>query len=446
MTTSGSTPLPPGDRRRFTDPAADPVYAAIKSLDPASQQEMLQRLQEMLHAEDVSTYATEKARVAHALEALNDAKRELGHSPSVEEYRKLYRGGGRDADWHDDRCIRRWLGGASWNDALRRAHLEPLADGDVVVFQHGHFYLADEVTAALRECAGDLAHVPTYPEYIAWVNRPDVRRRAGRRPKSYAVFGRLFGDYVNALRAAELISGDPEHAVISAAGVRRSEYRVSDESLKKGLREVAARLGRSPRVAEYLRERALIYEETLAERKPRTIASYGTLNRRFGGEWDSVLAWAGLEPLGGRGTSRFPRPKSAKGPRVTKDVIKQAIRAAYEEEGDPFTVHAYMIWREEQLAGRGRWEREKYPSYHTIWSRYGSWDEACEAALWEDGPEGDDDGPGGGDGIDEDDGDDDGGDEGSGGGGGAAAPIPPRPRGPISPAPLRTETIELDAA
>jgi hypothetical protein len=139
------------------------VYAAIKSLDVASQHEMLRRLQDTLHAEDVSTYATEKTRVARALTALGDAQRQLGHSPSVEEYRKLYREGGRDVDWPDVRCIKRWLGGASWNDALRRAHLEPLADGDVVVFQHGHFYLAEEVTAALRECAADLTHIPTYP-------------------------------------------------------------------------------------------------------------------------------------------------------------------------------------------------------------------------------------------------------------------------------------------
>jgi hypothetical protein len=418
------------------------VYAAIKSLDVASQHEMLRRLQDMLHAEDVSTYATEKTRVAHALTSLGEAKRRLGHSPSVEEYRKLYREGGREAGWPDVRCVKRWLGGGSWNDALRGAHLEPIADGDVVVFQHGNFYIAEEVTAALRECDADLRHVPTYPEYIAWVNRPDVRKRPGRRPKSYGVFGRLFGDYVNALRAAELILGDPEHAVVSAAGVRRSEYRVSDESLKKGLREVADRLGRSPRVAEYERERTLIHQETLAQGRPRSLASYGTLNRRFGGEWDSVLAWADLDALGGRGTRTHDGPRGAKGPRVSEEAITRAIRAAYEEEGEPFTAHAYKLWRKEQLASRGSWERKKYPSYHTIWSRYRSWDAACEAALWDDGPDGWDDlddlrgRPGGGAG-DDPDGDDD-------TAGGATELIPVRPRGPISPPPLQAEAIELE--
>jgi hypothetical protein len=44
--------LPPGDRQRFSDPAAEPVYAAIKSLDLASQHQMLRALHVKLHAED----------------------------------------------------------------------------------------------------------------------------------------------------------------------------------------------------------------------------------------------------------------------------------------------------------------------------------------------------------------------------------------------------------
>jgi hypothetical protein len=58
MATFDPTPLAPGDRR-FTDSAADPVYAAIKSLDLGSQQEVLRALQVKLHAEDVSTEATQ---------------------------------------------------------------------------------------------------------------------------------------------------------------------------------------------------------------------------------------------------------------------------------------------------------------------------------------------------------------------------------------------------
>ena len=194
------------------------------------------------------------------------------------------------------------------------------------------------------------------------------------------VFKRLCGGFLDALRVAGLLPGDPAHAIVSSLGVRRAEYRISDDSLKAGIPEVARRLGRSPRVEEYIRERGLIYEETRAKGKPRTIASYGTLNRRFGGEWDSILAWAGLEPLGGRTTGRR-NAKPPKGPRVTKEVIGRALRVAYGVEGDPFTVSAYMHWRAEQLEGLGRWERERYPSYHTIWLRYGTWDAACVDAL-----------------------------------------------------------------
>jgi hypothetical protein len=160
----------------------------------------------------------------------------------------------------------------------------------------------------------------------------------------------------------------------------RAEYRISDDSLLEGVREIERRLGRSPRVAEYLRERRLIFEETLAEGHPRAIASYGKLNRRCEGEWDSILINAGLAPLGGRATGRRTLAPP-KGPRVTKDVIRRALREAYEAEGDPFTVSAYMHWRAERLEGLGRFQRERYPSYHTIWLRYRTWDAACADAL-----------------------------------------------------------------
>jgi hypothetical protein len=380
MTATDATPLPPGDRQRFTDPAADPVYAAINSLDLASQHDILRQLQVKLHAEDVAVEGSQKTRVGLALTALGEAKRRLERSPSIEEYRKLYREGMRDAGWPDDRCIRRWLGGASWNDALRRAHLEPHADGDVVVFQHGHFYTREELIAALRECRDDLEHLPSYPEYVAWANRPDVRTRPGRRPKSIHPIVRLCGSWLGALRAAELIPSDEEHGIVSLLGLRRAEYRVSEDAMRAALNEAAERIGRSPRVQEYLRERIHIYEESSAERKPRALPGYGTFNRRFR-EWDDALEWAGLERLGGRATGLRAGPRGPQGPRVSTETIRQAIRAAYKAEGDPFTVHAYRLWREEQIEGLTKWERERYPGYHTIWGRYGTWAAACADAL-----------------------------------------------------------------
>jgi hypothetical protein len=85
MTTSDPAPLPPGDRQRFSDPAAEPFYAALKSLDLAGQHQLLRALHVKLHAEDVAAEGTHPTRVAVALTALNHAARELGHPPSVEE-------------------------------------------------------------------------------------------------------------------------------------------------------------------------------------------------------------------------------------------------------------------------------------------------------------------------------------------------------------------------
>jgi hypothetical protein len=423
MATNPQRPRPPADRKRFSDPAAEPVYQGIVSLDPATQHELLRRLQVKLHAEDVSANATQGTRVAHALTALREAQRRLGHSPSVADYRQLYREGMRDAGWPDERCVRRWLGGGSWNDALRRAHLEPRPDGDVVTFQHGPFYSREELVAALRECRDDLGHVPSFPEYIAWVNRPDVHKRPGRRPRSIHPIQRLVGSWLGALRAAELVPGDPDHGLISLIGLRRAEYRVSDEALRAGLREVAKRIGRSPRVAEYTRERTLIYEETAAAGTPRALPGYATFNRRFR-QWDDALVWAGLEPLGGRGTASNPRPAGAKGPRVRKETIRDAIRDAYQEEGEPFTVHAYRLWREEQIDGLSRWELENYPSYHTIWARYGSWAAACNDALGPPWDEDEDKEAGTGDDLNDPDDDDP---------GGAGAPAHLLPRQPNHP-------------
>jgi len=373
--------MPPQDGQRFSDPAADPVYRAITSLDEASQLAVLRELQRKLLAEDISVAGTEATREAHAITVLQLAAAELGHSPSVSEYRELYKRY-RTKGWPDDTSVRRWLGAGSWNAALRRAHLEPRPDGDVIVFQQGPHYSDEEVIAALRECRIDLGHVPTWPQYRAWVGRPDIDRRPGRRPRSFAVFQNRFGNFFEALRAAELIPGDAAHGIVSTIGLRRAEYRTSDDAIRDGIREVAARIGRSPRVREYIRHRLLIYKETLAAGQPRAIPSYNTINRRFGSEWDSCLVWAGLQPLGGRATSSHPRPPRQRSPRrVSDETMQGAIREAFDAIGEPFTVHAYMEWRRRRLAELPYWEHYRYPSHHTFWMRYRLWAAACDAAL-----------------------------------------------------------------
>src|SRR5207244_13405010 len=124
--------------------------------------------------------------------AFQEAKRSLGKSPSVREYKALRRAH-PERGWPDPRSVTRWLGVRTWNEALVRMRLEPVAEGDVVESGIGPSYHADEVVQALRDCAEDLGRAPTITDYLAWQRRPDVRDRPGRRPSSTWVFNRIFG-------------------------------------------------------------------------------------------------------------------------------------------------------------------------------------------------------------------------------------------------------------
>ena len=63
-------------------------------------------------------------------------------------------------------------------------------------------------------------------------------------------------------------------------------------------------------------------------------------------------------------------------------MIFDAITEAYAELGDPFTSNAYTKWRVDQAArDRAAGVFRELPSYHTIWSRYGTWKNAVWAAL-----------------------------------------------------------------
>src|SRR4029453_4646260 len=57
---AGSSPLPPGDRERFSDPAAEPVY----SLDPASLHPLLDFLRTKLLAQTVADNALRQTEEA----------------------------------------------------------------------------------------------------------------------------------------------------------------------------------------------------------------------------------------------------------------------------------------------------------------------------------------------------------------------------------------------
>ena len=258
--------------------------------------------------------------------------------------------------------------------------------GDVIVIRNGAAFTDAEVCEALRDCAGDLGFTPSLSDYLGWTRRGEVRERDGRRPTSQGTFTRLFGSYAKALIAAKLVNGEAGAAAIVRGGVVRSaSYFVSDQAIQEGIQEVAAVLGRSPRVTEYERERLRVSRESVAAGEPRSLPSYGVIQRRYG-TWDAALVASGLQALGGRHTQSNkmgPRAERAE-PQISDAHMLDDIREAHLEVGEPFTVEAYKSWRSRTLKdARDRGEDRQIASQHTIWKRHGSWDAAKKAALSE---------------------------------------------------------------
>lgn len=366
--------VPRGEQ--FADPSARAVWAALCALDPASQHDVLAELQERLGA---PVLASSDVRTRRAIAALREAAEILGRSPSVGDYRRL-QAERRELDWPPDGSLRKWLGG-SWNDCLARAHLEAVADGDVLLTPLGPSFEEQELVDALRACAADVGSPPTLSAYLCWARRPDVQARPGRRPRSQGPFDR-FGGYANVLIASGLITGDGAFVMPATTRVRLGQYHASEEVILAALREVADRLGRPPRSTDYQLERLKIIRESDATGQLRTIPDYGTVNRRYG-TWDTALVAAGLQPLGGRATGGGGKKnKGRKAPRVTEEMIFDAIREAYAQLGDPFRSDAYKTWRLNQAErDRATGVYRELPSYDTIQSRYGTWKNAVLAAL-----------------------------------------------------------------
>jgi len=371
--------LPPPRRERFSDPVLDAVWAAAQELEPGLLFELQHELAARLSMVDLPTSVTKTKRLA-AVKAIRSAAEVLGHSPSITEYRQL-RADRPELQLPPDGSVRNWLGLSRWNECLRDAKLDTSPEGDVVVMSLGPAFTHEEVRTALGECVADLGYVPGLHTYLAWSRRPDVRRRPGRRPRSQPVFDRLYGGWMNALRAGGFIVGEGALDAPDSTIVRAGHYFQTDDEIKAGLCEVAARLGRPPRTTEYPNVRRQILEESRAAGDIRTIPSVGTIQRRFE-TWDSALVFSGLDPFGGRGTFSNPPAHGCRRRRYTEDDMLAAIRQAYEAVGNPFTVAAYSAWREKELL-RARIERRfiRLPHYFVIWKKFGIWPDAVRRAL-----------------------------------------------------------------
>src|SRR4051794_35794612 len=116
--------------------AEDAALAFLMQLDPATQREVFERFEHDVLQPEGDTGSRRVRRVAAAL---HEARRMLGHSPSVREYRALRREH-PDYGWPDSRSVTRALGVGSWNDALVRMRLEPVLQGDVIEAAVGPTY------------------------------------------------------------------------------------------------------------------------------------------------------------------------------------------------------------------------------------------------------------------------------------------------------------------
>jgi hypothetical protein len=145
----------------------------------------------------------------------------------------------------------------------------------------------DEILGALRDCTAETGAVPTFARYVAWVNRPDVKVRPGRRPTSHLPFKRAFGSFAAARVAAGLMEAADDTALPSQRVIRGAAPRATAQQATANLREVRDRLGRWPNWSEYHRARREIFAESSAAGKPRALLARNTINNIFG-SWSAA--------------------------------------------------------------------------------------------------------------------------------------------------------------
>jgi hypothetical protein len=355
--------LPPPRRERFTDGGLEPVWAAVQELDEGAKHQLLRELAEELALVGYTRSAW-TIREKRAVAALREAADILGHSPSVKQYRTLHN---EHPEWPADGTIRSWLGYGRWNDCLSHARLDAAADEEPIRITSGPAFTRDEIVDALNDCSVEVNAVPTLTMYLSWARRPDVRRRPGRRPRSFTPFTTLFGGYTEALKAAGLLPGEGGD-VPEAPRLRPAKYAYTNAELIEAIQLVAGRLGYPPTVTDYLNERFAIIGEAHRNGHARALPTYHTIINRFG-SWERALTAVSSDVA--------PPRKRGRGNRYSDEDVLRALRDAYAEIGDPFTIEAYLEWREDEkdrdrLAGR----LHRRPEYRVIRRRFGGWRQA----------------------------------------------------------------------
>ncbi|MDX6453068.1 MAG: Homing endonuclease associated repeat [Gaiellaceae bacterium] len=378
-----SSPLPPRFSN-FADPLGDVVWAAVSALSPAEQQVLYQRLRDHLGDEFLAENSV-SARIHRATDGLRRAAELLGHSPSINEYRKL-RLAHPEEQLPPDGSVRSALGSGSWNHALAAARLDSVTDGDVMGVNLGTRLTEAECLAAVCACAKELGMVPSATMYRSWAARSEVRRRPGRRPLTITPMVLRFGNFGGALAAAGLIR-DPSSAMTLANGVvRMGTGRVTDDQIGAALQEVCDRVGHVPRSNAYGLAREQIIRESAAAGDPRTIPSVATLIYRYG-SWNGALEKFGMDPFDARADVKpFTPPAFNKRLVVfSEEEMLAAIReaAASVKKGAKLGMQDYVIWRKAEI-DRSMRETEtarRLPAPETIRRYLGSWLRARKLAF-----------------------------------------------------------------
>ncbi len=322
---------------RVTDRSSEEAALAfLLHLDPAVQHEVFERFGEIL---SIPTGHGDVRRLRDVVRALREARSVLGRSPSLREYRELRRVH-PEWTWPPERSVVRWLGVRGWNNALVRAGLEAVTDGDVIEVPGPHAYRPEELVDALQECARDLGRVPSPTEYWSWRRRPDVDNRLGRRPRSLNPFSRVFGSFHKARVAAGMII-DASPAPAAHHVIRVAQWGTSDAELLEHIRLVAYRVGGPMTMTRHAKERRAIFLETSASGKPLAIASSDTISRRFT-FWGAALYAAGVT-----GSALLPDLRRPKGPfsRYMDDQVLAILSEAHDDLAESLTCEAYKRWR-----------------------------------------------------------------------------------------------------
>jgi hypothetical protein len=358
----------------FRSSAVTAAFAYFLALPEEDQREFHNETSRLLHA-SIKPRSAQVYRVREAIRSMVEATAAVGGAPTIREFETLSIEH-PEWDWCPVRSIKRWLGVRSWDDALARAGIAPPAPtDDVLTRELGDPFTDDEVLAAAKECAGEVARVPKTEEYIAWAHRPDVRARPGRRPLSCQTMCRRFGTWGNVLAAAGLIDDPSEWP-------RAHTIRYDSSELLEALHLIAGRIGTTPRYEEFAEERRRVLEDPTRD-DSRPLPSAETIRRRFG-SWDIAVNTANLTPCEQRQPSGRQRDRQPRTDMWSRQRTLAAIREARNTFGDPLTASRYQAWRLYEVE---RDPRRAYalPSVQTVRRHFSVWLEAVAHSSTDDG-------------------------------------------------------------